>query len=323
MLSPGGPSVTACTSSSPPTNAPFHDAPRPPNGSSRSPRERGLLMPDLERLDLLGEPLPPSRRRRRRGSRPARRWRRSSRRAARPRCRRRRSCRPARTARRASAATRPGGASSADRARRRRRCPARAGSARPPCRRGRAARRRRAPPRRPCGAARRLGRADQRAEVQLGQVVDPSPPSSTASGCPNRTPVDHRQVHRRGTRRPARAARRTAGTRCSAACRTRSPSCRCPASTSHSENSQMPQALRPSCSIMCRLSVSASCAATLPPLERPPTNATAPISGARTSTSESSAPPPDEQRGGQPRAAHQRVRDGQADRAALGRASWR
>ena len=39
--------VTACTSRSPPTNAPFQEAPRPPNGSSRSPRERGLLMPTL------------------------------------------------------------------------------------------------------------------------------------------------------------------------------------------------------------------------------------------------------------------------------------
>ena len=43
---------------------------------------------------------------------------------------------------------------------------------------------------------------------------------------------------------------------------------------SHWENSQMPQALRPSCSIMCRLSVSRSAAATLPPLDRPPTKAT-------------------------------------------------
>ena len=62
----------------------------------------------------------------------------------------------------------------------------------------------------------------------------------------------------------------------------------------------MPQALRPSCSIMWRLSVSSSAAATLPPLERPPTKATAPISGARTSTSESSSPPPESSVAGRP-----------------------
>jgi hypothetical protein len=44
---------------------------------------------------------------------------------------------------------------------------------------------------------------------------------------------------------------------------------------------------------MWRLSVSSSAAATFPPLDRPPTKATAPISGARTSTSDSSSPQPD------------------------------
>ena len=62
----------------------------------------------------------------------------------------------------------------------------------------------------------------------------------------------------------------------------------------------MPQALRPSCSMKCRLSQSSSAAATLPPLERPPTNATAPISGARTRTSESSSPLPDSRVAGSP-----------------------
>ena len=69
---------------------------------------------------------------------------------------------------------------------------------------------------------------------------------------------------------------------------------------SQPEKSQIPQAFRPSCSIMCRLSVSSSAAATLPPLDRPPTNATAPISGARTSTSESSSPLPESSVAGRP-----------------------
>ena len=51
---------------------------------------------------------------------------------------------------------------------------------------------------------------------------------------------------------------------------------------------------------MCRLPVSASCAATLPPLERPPTNASAPISGERISASESSEPSPDSSVTGRP-----------------------
>ena len=62
----------------------------------------------------------------------------------------------------------------------------------------------------------------------------------------------------------------------------------------------MPQALRPSCSSMCRLPVSSSPAATLPPLDRPPTKASAPISGERTSTLDSSAPPPDSSVTGRP-----------------------
>ena len=121
------PSVTACTSRPPPTNAPFQDAPRPPNGSSRSPRERGLLMPTLNAW-MCSASSPASRlRRRRRCWRPARRWRRSSRPAARPRCRPRRSCRPGRTAPRASAGSRRAGPAARP-APRRPRCPARRGT---------------------------------------------------------------------------------------------------------------------------------------------------------------------------------------------------
>ena len=39
--------MTAWTRYSPPTKAPFHEAPLPPKGSSRSPRERGLFTPTL------------------------------------------------------------------------------------------------------------------------------------------------------------------------------------------------------------------------------------------------------------------------------------
>ena len=62
----------------------------------------------------------------------------------------------------------------------------------------------------------------------------------------------------------------------------------------------MPQALRPSCSSMWRLPVSTSCAAILPPFERPPTKAMAPISGERTSTSERLAPLPEMSVAGSP-----------------------
>ncbi|NUW40304.1 hypothetical protein HT134_09175 [Nonomuraea rhodomycinica] len=46
--SPSAPAVAERTSSSPPTIAPRHDAPSPPNSSSRSPRERGRLCPTLK-----------------------------------------------------------------------------------------------------------------------------------------------------------------------------------------------------------------------------------------------------------------------------------
>lgn len=61
-VSPSAGSVTACTRRSPPTKAPFHDAPLPPNISSRSPRERGALMPILNACNssataaLMGRP---------------------------------------------------------------------------------------------------------------------------------------------------------------------------------------------------------------------------------------------------------------------------
>ena len=80
----------------------------------------------------------------------------------------------------------------------------------------------------------------------------------------------------------------------------------------------MPQALRPSCSSMCRLPVSTSCAATRPPLDRPPTKASAPSSGDRTSASDSVAPSPESRVTGRPSRGHQRVRQRQGDRAALG-----
>ena len=78
------------------------------------------------------------------------------------------------------------------------------------------------------------------------------------------------------------------------------PFFRCLASRSHWLNSQMPQVFSPSCSRMCRLPVSTRRAATLPPLVRPPTKASAPISGERTSTSDSSCPLPETSVAGSP-----------------------
>jgi hypothetical protein len=55
---------------------------------------------------------------------------------------------------------------------------------------------------------------------------------------------------------------------------------------------QMPQVFSPSCSSTCRLPRSATAVATAAPVSRPPTKETQPISGARTSASDSSPPLP-------------------------------
>ena len=163
---------------------------------------------------------------------PARRWRRSSRPAARPRCPPRRWCRPGRTARRACSRLTAGRGEQHRPARSTPRCPG-------PARNGRRSsvaaverhRAARGSPRRPCGAARRPWPA-----------LISGPKSSSGSGSPSAVarradgrsgPTGPPAGTCRGTRRPGRAGPRTAGTRCSAACRTRSPSCRCAASTSH------------------------------------------------------------------------------------------
>ncbi len=64
--------------------------------------------------------------------------------------------------------------------------------------------------------------------------------------------------------------------------------------------SQTPQTFRPSCSSRCRLPVSASVVAALRPFARPPTNASAPISGLLMSASPSAAPTPDSSVTGRP-----------------------
>ncbi len=87
---------------------------------------------------------------------------------------------------------------------------------------------------------------------------------------------------------------------------------------SQSEYSQMPQALRPSCSRMCRFSVSASCDAIWPPVSRPPTKERQPISGELTSTGERSRAAPAHERERQALAPRQRGGQGEGAHAAVG-----
>ena len=61
---------------------------------------------------------------------------------------------------------------------------------------------------------------------------------------------------------------------------------------SQSLKSQIPQALRPSCSSMCRLSVWTSWLAIWPPTSRPPTKARQPMSSLSTSAGDSRDPEP-------------------------------
>ena len=167
----------AWTSRSPPTKAPFHEAPSPPNTSSRSPRLRGLLIPTLNAWSCSATRAPKSGRRWRCSPPGSRCWR-SWPPAARTRCRRRPPSRAGRTARRGAATTTPEAAARRP-GRRRPRCPGRRGTAR----------RRPSPGKRDAAAADRL--------VQLGTQVG----GLGRRGSPDRSRA--RAGDRPGARRPA------------------------------------------------------------------------------------------------------------------------